>query len=108
MNAFGELTFRGFAGKSDYAKMAKLLQVISVADHTDSWITAEDIERNYQHLGNSTPETDMCMVEDVQGNLAAYARVGWEVDDAAKQVFSFPFNIHPDVRSLNLIPAKVS
>jgi mycothiol synthase len=102
MNNSIDLTFRSFAGKSDYPKMAKLLQDIAIADHADFWITAEDIERDYQHLVNSKPETDMCMVEDMHGNLAAYTRVGWNVDDEGWQVFGFPFNIHPDHRSLEL------
>lgn len=102
MNLPNKLTPRDFAGKSDYLKMAKLLQAISIADQADFWTTPEDIERDYQHLVNSNPETDMCMIEDAQGDLVAYTRVGWEVDDEGKQVFGFPFNIHPEQRSLEL------
>jgi hypothetical protein len=102
MNDSIDLTFGSFAGKSDYPKMAKLLQDIAIADHTDFWIKEEDIERDYQHLVYSKPETDMCMVEDMHGNLAAYSRVGWNVDDESRQVFGFPFNLHPDHRSLEL------
>jgi GNAT superfamily N-acetyltransferase len=102
MNTFDGLPFRSFAGKSDYAKMAKLLQTISIADHADFWVTPEDIERDYQHLINSNPETDMYMLENFQGDLAAYTRVGWDVDDEGRQIFSFPFNIHPDWRTPQL------
>jgi mycothiol synthase len=102
MNTHTELRFRSFAGKSDHVEMAKLLQAVAIADAADFWITPEDIERDYQHLVNSKPETDMVMVEDAHGNLVAYARVGWNVDDEGQQVFGFPFNIHPDYRSLEL------
>jgi mycothiol synthase len=95
MNSINKYNFRSFAGKSDFPKMAKLIQDISVAGDTQNWVTAEDVEREYEHLVNSTPETDMLMVEDQQGNLIAYVRVGWEMDDEKRQVFSFPFNIHP-------------
>jgi hypothetical protein len=95
MNSMNKYNFRAFAGKSDFPKMAKLIQDISVAGDTQVWVTAEDVERDYEHLVNSAPATDMLMVEDQQGNLIAYVRVGWEIDDEKRQVFSFPFNIHP-------------
>lgn len=102
MNELDAYRFRGFAGKSDYPKMAKLIQEISIADDTQNWTTAEDIERDYGHLVNSKPETDMLMVEDQQGNLAAYVRVDWDLDDEKRQVFGFPFNIHPTARTMPL------
>jgi hypothetical protein len=96
------LTFRSFAGRSDYVRMARLLQAIAIADSADFWLTPEDIERDYQYLVNSKPETDMVMVEDAHGDLAAYTRVEWNVDDEGWQVFSFAFNIHPNCRTLEL------
>ena len=102
MNIMNKYNFRAFAGKSDFPKMAKLIQDISVAGNTQNWVTAEDVERDYGHLVNSTPETDMLMVEDLQGNLVAYVRVGWEIDDEKRQVFGFPFNIHPAESNLEL------
>lgn len=102
MNIMNKYNFRAFAGKSDFPKMAKLIQDISVAGNTQNWVTAEDVERDYGHLVNSTPETDMLMVEDLQGNLVAYVRVGWEKDDEKRQVFGFPFNIHPAESNLEL------
>lgn len=102
MNQLATYTFRPFAGKTDFAKMAKLIQEISIAEDTQNWTTPEDIERDYSHLANSNPEKDMLMVADPQGNLIAYVRVGWDVDDEKRQVFSFPFNIHPTVRTMEL------
>ncbi len=102
MNNLNAYTFRSFAGKSDFAKMAKLIQDISIAENTQTWTTAEDVERDYSHLVNSTPEKDMLMVQDQQGNLVAYVRVGWEVDNEKRQVFAFPFNIHPTARTVQL------
>jgi mycothiol synthase len=99
------LTFRSFAGKSDYAKMAKLLQAIETADKSNHWTTTEDIERDYQHLTNSNPETDMCMVEDANGELVAYTRVFWTAEGSGRQVFGFPFNVHPQHRSDDLCRA---
>ncbi len=100
MSDFSNLKFRAFAGKSDYPGMASLLQQISVADDAGYWTTAEDIERDYQHLGNSNPATDMLMVENAEGVLMAYARVGWQEDGEKQQVFSFPLNIHPNLRTV--------
>jgi len=103
MSKLETYTFRSFAGKTDFPKMAKLIQEISIADNSQNWTTAEDIERDYSHLVNSSPETDMLMVEGPQGNLIAYSRVGWEIDDEKRQVFSFPFNIHLAERTLQLL-----
>ena len=103
MDPLTGLNFRGFAGKSDFPKMAKLLQEISTIDNMEFWVTAEDVERDYQHLVNSDPATDMLMVEDEHGNLIAYVRSGWEVDDQKRQVFGFPFNIHPKHRKPGLL-----
>ncbi len=102
MSTCADLRFRSFAGRSDYVEMAKLLHAIAIADAADFWMTPEDIERDYQHLENCVPETEMVMVEDARGNLVAYTRVGWTVDDEGQQVFGFPFNVHPDYRSLEL------
>ncbi len=95
MNPAEKIRFRPFAGREDFAKMATLIQEINIAEGNQLWATAEDVERNYSHLVNSKPETDMLMAEDAQGKLVAYARVGWELDDEKQQVFGFPFNIHP-------------
>lgn len=102
MDALTGLTFRNFAGASDYARMAALLQAMALADGADRWSTPEDIERDYQHLVNSDPASDMCMVADASGNLVAYARVAWNREDDGRQVFGFPFNLHPGWRSLEL------
>jgi GNAT superfamily N-acetyltransferase len=81
--------------------MAALLQKISANDQLGNWITAEDIERDYQRLTNCDPEKDMLMVEDENGMLVAYARVLWQKEDGCIR-FGFPFNFHPDWRSLEL------
>lgn len=103
MDAITRLKFRSFQRSSDFPKMANLLQAISLADEVGYWTTVEDIERDYQHLVNSVPEEDMLMVEDSSGSLLAYVRVGWELDAEKRQVFSFPFNIHPEHRSRELM-----
>ncbi len=97
-----DLSFRGFQGKSEFPRMAALLQANAVADHAEFWPTAESLERDYEHLINSTPATDMLMVENPAGELIAYARVEWQRDSEDQQVFGFPFNIHPDYRSVEL------
>jgi len=97
------LNFRAFAGKDDYPKMAALIQAAALADETGHWTTAEDIERDYQHLENSNPATDMLMVEDTAGSLAAYVRVGWQEDSEQQQVFGFPLNVHPAYRTVEIL-----
>ncbi len=66
-----DLSFRGFQGKSDFPRMAALLQATAIADQAEFWITAESLERDYEHLINSTPATDMLMVENPAGELIA-------------------------------------
>jgi mycothiol synthase len=102
MNSIENLTFRQFAGQSDYPKMAKLLQDIAIADQLGIWATTEEVENDYQHLFNCDPALDMCMVDCPDGELAGYARVYWTKDDDGRQVFGFPFNIHPAYRSVEL------
>ncbi len=103
MDAIARLKFRSFERSGDFPKMASLLQAISLADEAGYWTSAEEIERDYQHLIHSVPEEDMLMVEDSAGTLVAYVRVGWELDGENRQVFSFPFNIHPEHRSNELM-----
>jgi mycothiol synthase len=102
MSSIDNLSMRGFAGNSDYAKMAKLIQEIAIADHATHWTTTEDIENDYRHLTNSDPATDMCMVVDNEDTLVAYVRVFWNDDEAGRQIFGFPFNVHPNLRTLDL------
>jgi len=102
MSELNSYRFRNFSGKTDFPKMAKLIQDISLAEDAQQWTTAEDIERDYGHLVNSKPETDMLMVENQQGDLIAYVRVDWQLDDENRQVFGFPFNIHPTAKNMPL------
>lgn len=48
MNNMNKYNFRSFAGKSDFPKMAKLIQDIEAAGNSQNWVTAEDVERDYE------------------------------------------------------------
>lgn len=71
------LSFRGFAGQSDYPKMLAVIDGSKHVDQVERTDTLEDISRNYSHLTNCDPFTDMLFAE-VNGEVVGYNRVWWE------------------------------
>lgn len=74
------LIFRGFRGPEDYPHMLAVINASKQADMIERSDTLEDIARNYAHLHNSDPYTDMIFAE-VNGEVIAYGRVEWNVND---------------------------
>lgn len=70
------LTFRHFAGESDFPKMIEVLESSRLADGIEEVGTLEDLIRRYSNLKNSDPYRDMLMIE-VDGKLVGYNRVVW-------------------------------
>ena len=91
------LTFRRFRGEADYPHMAALINACKVADGVERTSSIEDIARNYRHLENCDPQTDMLFAE-VNGQVIAYGRFWW--DELAEGIRLFhPFGfLHPDWR----------
>ena len=72
------ITWRGFEGESDYAKIHAAIHACKEADGVQHSMTVEQITNNYTHLHNCEPGTDMLFAETADG-LAGYARVWWEI-----------------------------
>ena len=96
------LTARLFAGPGDYHQMAALLQVLASFDRSIPWTTAEQIASDYQHLENCEPARDLLILEDQSGQISAYTRLFWVINDDGSQIFKFSFNVHPNWRSPEL------
>ena len=75
--AIAGLSFRGFAGESDYPKMLAVIEGSKHVDHLERSDTLEDVQRNYSHLTNSDPYTDMLFAE-INGEVIGYERVWWD------------------------------
>ena len=85
------LIFRGFAGESDYPKMLAVIEGSKAFDGVERSETLEEITRNYSHLTNCDPYTDMLLAE-MNGEVIGYNRVFWEVlDDGTRTYNLFGF-----------------
>lgn len=75
--AIAGLTFRGFAGESDYPKMLAVIEGSKHVDQVERTDSLEDVQRNYIHLTNCDPYTDMLFAE-MNGEVIGYQRVWWD------------------------------
>ncbi len=75
--AIAGLTFRGFAGESDYPKMLAVIEGSKHVDQVERTDSLEDVQRNYSHLTNCDPYTDMLFAE-MNGEVIGYQRVWWD------------------------------
>lgn len=73
------ITWRGFQGESDFPKIHATLHACKEADGVQRSETVEQIANNYAHLHNCDPNTDMLFAETVDGLVAGYTRVWWEI-----------------------------
>jgi ribosomal protein S18 acetylase RimI-like enzyme len=70
------LTFRPFAGESDYPNILAVINGMKQADGSQRTDTLDDIVNNYQHLMNCDPYQDMLFAE-IEGDVQAYGRAWW-------------------------------
>jgi mycothiol synthase len=89
------LSFRRFAGESDYPAMVALLNKCSAADGLDHATTLEGLQHDYSHLVNCDPAQDMIMVE-VNGTLIGYGRVYWQQQATGDWIYEHFGRIDPD------------
>lgn len=75
--AISGLSFRGFAGESDYPKMLAVIEGSKHVDQVERTDSLEDVQRNYSHLTNSNAYTDMLFAE-INGEVIGYNRVWWD------------------------------
>jgi len=88
------LTFRPFRGESDYPQMLAVLEVCKVADKEEWALSLEDIARDYRHLRNCDPATDMIFAE-VDGEVVGYGRTWWEDERKGDRDFTLFTNLVP-------------
>jgi mycothiol synthase len=77
MPAVKGLSFRHFAGESDYPKMVNVIEASADADKIERADTVEDVANNYSHLSNCDPYQDMIFAE-IDGEVIGYARCWWQ------------------------------
>jgi mycothiol synthase len=91
------LTFRRFQGETDYPHMAALINACKIADGIERSTSVENIARDFRHLENCDPHTDMLFAE-VNGQTIAYGRIWWEELAEGIRIYH-PFGfVHPDWR----------
>jgi len=92
------LSFRKFAGESDYAKMIAIVNAAGKADQQDRAETLEDIKNQYAHLNNCDPDKDMIFAE-IDGETIAYSRVEWwQEEDPNDRIYTHFVLIVPEWR----------
>lgn len=89
------LTFRPFAGASDYPHIAAIINASAKAEGLDYTSTVEDVAQNYEHLTNCDPATDIVMVE-VDRHTIGYNRVTWWQEENGPRVFATIGYVHPE------------
>ncbi|MFZ6026148.1 MAG: GNAT family N-acetyltransferase [Chloroflexota bacterium] len=75
------ITYRPFAGESDYPKMLAVIEASKDIDGTERADTLADIARNYAHLHNCDPAQDMLFAE-AGGQVVGYGRAWWDLEKA--------------------------
>ena len=86
--AIAGLSFRGFAGESDYPKMLAIIEGSKQVDQVERTDSLEDVRRNYSHLNNCDPYTDMLFAE-INGEVIGYQRVWWDqLNDGVTRTYS--------------------
>jgi mycothiol synthase len=85
------LTFRGFAGESDFPKILAVIEACKTADQVERSISMEDIAHTYRHLTNCDPYTAMLFAE-IDGQVVGYNRAFWQVlDDGTRTYIPFGY-----------------
>ena len=101
------LVFRGFRGEEDFPHIARILNDACAADGVDRVERTEDVERNYAHLDNCDPPTDMVFA-DIEGEPVAYGRVTWWTEiEGIRRLMPFCF-VHPDARGRGIGAAMLA
>ncbi|MBI3158957.1 MAG: GNAT family N-acetyltransferase [Chloroflexi bacterium] len=91
------LTFRTFAGESDYANILAVINGMKRADGSERSDTLEVITTNYQHLLNCDPHQDMLFVE-LDGQVEAYGRAWWMQEESGLRRYVYLLFTKPAAR----------
>lgn len=91
------LTFRGFAGETDYPKMLAVIKAGKQADKVERSDSLDNMQRYYKHLVNCDPYTDMLFAE-INGEVIGYNRIEWFRQDDGVFTYGVIGFLHPDWR----------
>jgi mycothiol synthase len=91
------LTFRGFAGESDFPKMLAVIEASKHADKVERTDSLDDVRRNYSHLTRCDPQTDMLFAE-MDGEVIGYNRVWWDRQEDGVYTYGVVGFLCPDWR----------
>jgi len=100
------LAFRRFRGEADYPAMSAVINGSKEADGLEWANSVEDIERNYRHLTNCDPETDMLFAE-VDGHVVGYSRVWWSQEAEGAWIYQHFAHLLPEWRGRGIRRALV-
>ncbi|KAA3644900.1 MAG: GNAT family N-acetyltransferase [Chloroflexi bacterium] len=91
------LAFRKFRGEADYPEMVELVNAANRFDEVDEQDNLEDFSHSYNNLKNCDPDKDI-LIAEVDGQMAAYARVWWrDIKDDGRVYYTYG-RVHPDYR----------
>ncbi len=100
------LVFRHFRGAEDFPKMIAVVESAKVIDGVDWVMTVEELARDYEHLENCDPYTDMVMAE-VNGELVGHGRCWWQQEQDNTYIYPFFAQVKPAWRNQGIRRAIV-
>jgi GNAT superfamily N-acetyltransferase len=92
------LVFRHFRGAEDFPKMVAVVESSKVIDGAEWVMTVEEIARDYAHLENCDPYTDMVMAE-VDGELVGHGRCWWWQQEDNTRIYPLFAHVKPPWRN---------
>jgi len=100
------LAFRTFRGEVDYPLMLEVIEESKKADRAEWSTSVEDIARDYSHLRNCDPKTDMIFAL-IDGRPIGYGRTGWEDERKGDRILFLFVNLVPAWRGKGIRAAMV-
>jgi mycothiol synthase len=91
----GGVTFRMFAGRSDYPHLARIITANARGEGSDRVETAETLASAYDHLDRCDPKRDL-LVAEVDGGPVGYSRLWWDEEPDGLQIFRQVCFLDPD------------
>lgn len=107
MPAVPGLVFRGFRGAEDYPKMVAVINGAKDADGIEWATSAEDTARDYQHLTNCDPATDMIFAQ-VADQVVGYGRCWWYQQIDGTRLYCFFAHLLPQWRDKGIRRAMLN
>ncbi len=92
------LVFRHFRGAEDFPKMIAVVESSKGVDGAEWVMTAEEVARDYEHLENCDPYTDMVMAE-VDGELVGHGRCWWWQEQDNSRIYLLFAHLKPAWRN---------